>query len=63
MNGSVASLSQNLLSFYIQGIKGLTYLFKNLASHRVNKTHARTVNDHVMHISEITIAGFSTSIT
>lgn len=44
-------------------LKGLTYLFKNLASDRVNKTHARTVNDHVMHISEVFTAGFYTSIT
>lgn len=62
MKGYVATLSQSkIFSPFIS--KGLTYLFKNLASDRVNKTHARTVNDHVMHISEVFIAGFYTSIT
>lgn len=62
IKSSVAKLSQfnKIKSSSIS--KRSTYLFKNLASDRVNKTHARTVNDHVMYISEVFIAGFYTSI-
>lgn len=40
-----------------------TNLFKNFASHGVDKAHARTVNDHVMNICQVATAGLNASVS